>query len=263
MLRPGRAIVMYGLLSASAWAGAAEQCRLHDDPAEAAAACTRWIESGGLNGAQLSDALSNRGYWLYRTGDLDAAMGDLDRAISLSPDNAEAYYHLGLVLEASGAIEAAVQQYSRALSLVPGWPAVLVERGNAFHREGDYAGAVADYVAALGQGADDALIYSNLGTSYAQMGADEQALAAQNSALLLDPADDGAYVARAETLERLGRFEAAVADYERALSMDFAFWAPRMKAQMQDAELWGGPLDGTDSADFRAALRACVVSPDC
>ena len=56
---------------------------------------------GPVSGQQTADAWYNRGNALYNQGDLDAAVLAYDEAIQLDPNFMDAWYKMGMVLDAS------------------------------------------------------------------------------------------------------------------------------------------------------------------
>ena len=63
--------------------------------------------------------LNNFGYTLEKKGDLDAAMEQFTKALTINPQHAGAHNNLGLVLMRQGQLEAAYRHFSRALEINP------------------------------------------------------------------------------------------------------------------------------------------------
>ena len=55
----------------------------------------------------------------HNTGDLDAAIDDYSKSISLAPENAWVYSVRGAAYGAKGDLDAAIDDYSKAISLNP------------------------------------------------------------------------------------------------------------------------------------------------
>ena len=111
-------------------------------------------------------------YWYVRGAtynDLgldDAALADLDKAVSLDPRHPLAHNTLGLVRARLGQLEQAVEDFSLAIAINPGF----------------------------------ALAYNNRGAVYRQLGELEKALNDLDQAIRLDPQHARAYYNRALTL---------------------------------------------------------------
>ena len=54
-----------------------------------------------------------------KTGQIDLAISAFERVIAIKPDNAEAYYNMGIVLMDQGKLEEAIEASKKALSLKP------------------------------------------------------------------------------------------------------------------------------------------------
>ena len=82
---------------------------------DAIAACTRRIESGGVNGHELAVMLDHRGLAMRRKGDIDRAIADFDEAIRRAPNFAEPVFRRAVIVfagadVAASAIEMHVQR---------------------------------------------------------------------------------------------------------------------------------------------------------
>ena len=118
------------------------------------------LRTGDLNGAiadydraiqlnpKFAVAYCNRGVAKVQKGDLDGAIADCDKAIQLNPKLAEAYWaycNRGVVKERKGDLNGALADYNQAIELNPKYAVVYRNRGNAKFRSGDFDGAIADF----------------------------------------------------------------------------------------------------------------------
>jgi len=87
------------------------------------------------------DLFLNLGRVYLEQGDLGAATGALETAVSLGPDHAEAHFNLGLVYERRGMIAHAQRQILASLRLDPGAPDARNMLGLVYAEEGDFAQA--------------------------------------------------------------------------------------------------------------------------
>ena len=149
-------------------------------PREAAvAACTRRIESGQLQGADLALAHLNRArahlpyppraeldkigedlnkaisldrnnpeaYWtrasVFGWKQHEQGIADYAKVIALQPDRLDAYFEQAILLEYSD-LDRAIANYSKMLELRPGWRAVCRRRARAYEMKGEDQLALAD-----------------------------------------------------------------------------------------------------------------------
>ena len=61
-----------------------------------------------------------------------------------NPNDALAFHHRGLAVQASGDVERAIADYTRAIALKPNYGPVYESRARAYATRGDYTNAVAD-----------------------------------------------------------------------------------------------------------------------
>jgi tetratricopeptide (TPR) repeat protein len=72
-----------------------------------------------LPGAHLPRAHELMALLLYHQGNAPGAIGELDEALKISPDMAEAHYQKGQILEGTGQLDKAKSAYEKALQLKP------------------------------------------------------------------------------------------------------------------------------------------------
>ncbi len=115
----------------------------------------------------------------------------------------------------------------RALALSPENADILVARGNAYYALQSYAVSLADYERAIAVRLDAAPLHNNRGNTLRELGRHPEALDSFARALALDPGYADAYTNRGNTLLELNRPAEALADYERALARkpDFTYAA--------------------------------------
>ncbi|MBL0712084.1 MAG: tetratricopeptide repeat protein [Desulfosarcina sp.] len=79
-----------------------------------------------------------------RLENLDAALGDMNRAIGLNPGRARPFHLRGLIHEKKGAIDKALEDFSRAIALDPEYGAAFYSRSALFAKMGDNERAYED-----------------------------------------------------------------------------------------------------------------------
>lgn len=150
--------------------------------------------------------------------DLAGRRADLDAALKLEPDSAEAIAQRADLQADSGDLTEALSTYSSALVKSPDDHALLMGRGIAYARLGDAAHAEADFQRAREKAAGPDVL-NNMCWAKATAGvALESALADCNAAIEKAP-DVAQYLdSRGLVLLRLGRIDDAIGDYDRALA---------------------------------------------
>jgi tetratricopeptide (TPR) repeat protein len=156
-----------------------------------------------------------------KSGDLTAALENLDEASSLSVVNSEAMTEIGLIHYAKGDQDAAITAFSQALAVEPDYVRALNNRAVARIAVGRLKAAVEDLDLALTLDSNNADIWNNRANAYCQMGA-----------------VDDAYRDRLQALYA-GRFTAASA-----------------QAGLRKSGFYNGPSDGIWGPDSEDALLA-------
>jgi tetratricopeptide (TPR) repeat protein len=95
--------------------------------------------------------LYNAGYQKAMKGQYEAAIIDLNKAIALKADYAEAYNMLGFSTRKLGRINEAYDYYEKALQLKPVFPEALEYYGEAALQDDDLPRAVSMYISVLKQ----------------------------------------------------------------------------------------------------------------
>ena len=111
------------------------------------ASCTRLIAQ--RKGASLAAAFASRGNWQEKKGNFDAALADLDRAVTIDPKNTFYYDYRADVWLDKGEIDKAISNYNQSIRIDPTYAAPYYSRGRAYEKQGDVARAIESYRAAL------------------------------------------------------------------------------------------------------------------
>jgi len=94
------------------------------------------------------------------------------------------------------------------------------EAGNRLFEDGDYSRALAEYDAALQQNPKAPKLVRARARTLMQMGRNQEALQWFNRAIETEPFFGGAYANRGILHDRMGDYQAAIVDYEKALQLD-------------------------------------------
>jgi prepilin-type processing-associated H-X9-DG protein len=153
-----------------------------------------------------------RGIAAYRSGDFLGAIGNLDEAVRLNPDDAQSHNIRGNVWDELGVFERALADYNNAIRIDPNNPAVFHDRAILWQRKGMLDKALVDLDRAIRFSFSDAILYCDRGLVWYQKGRHERAVADFNQAIKLDPNFAAAYVDRGLILHNNREFNVAFAD---------------------------------------------------
>ena len=81
----------------------------------------------------------------YNEGDLSGAIFNWSLAITINPEDPNAYYSRAIVKNELYTWKAALKDYDKAIEIAPNFASALINRGGLKDENGDYLGAIADY----------------------------------------------------------------------------------------------------------------------
>jgi predicted O-linked N-acetylglucosamine transferase (SPINDLY family) len=193
---------------------------------------------------------------LRRQGRLDEAIAALRQAVAHRPDHAEAHSNLGAALAEKGRFDEAILTLEQAVTYRPDYPEAHNNLGFALAEKGRLDEAVAALERALALQPDYPEAYNNLGNALKAMGRLDAAIAALGRAIALRPeyaeAQNNLGVAFAEQ----GRYDQAIAALRQALALRPDY--PEAFRNLGLALAETGQLD----AAFSALGRALALRPN-
>jgi len=151
------------------------------------------------------------------------AIGHWEEAVRLKPDFAEAHYNLGLALVVSGGLAnlpEAMAHWEQAVRIDSGYAQAHYNLGVALARLGRVPEAIAHWKQALRIDPDYAEVHNNLGSVLAQLGRVPEAMRHWEQALRINPDMPEAHKNLGVALMGLGRLPEAVAHFEQALRLN-------------------------------------------
>jgi tetratricopeptide (TPR) repeat protein len=136
-----------------------------------------------------------------------------------------AYFHRGLAFYRLGDYEQAIADYNQTILLNPTYYQAYYNRGLVYSAQKDYLTAIADFNQSLRQITDLnpislSSIYTDRGASYLALGNFNAAKADFDKALHLDKARSSAYYHRARIYRQWEYFSEAIEDFTRTLAID-------------------------------------------
>lgn len=202
----------------------------------------------------MADAFNTHGMILRALGRQPEAAEAFGKAAKLNPKSREAHYNLGNCLQDLGRLPAAVERYDAALRLDPAMLMAWNNRGLALRRLGRGAEAVASFGEAIGRAAGFAPAYVNRGDALAALGRGGEAIADYDRAIALKPNFAEAHCGRANALMEQGETAAALAGYDRALALAPGFFQAQMGRGIALAAL-GRPVEAEEWMRRATALE--------
>lgn len=230
-------------------------------PAQRIASCTAIIATAlhgtALPKAEIAKIYLARAQAFEQDGDEQAALKDLNTAVSDDPRSELPWIGLANFYVARSDYAQALANYDRALAIAHTDPVVYDDRGAALEALGRHEQAIADFSRAIALDSQDTSAYSNRATAYLATMRPALAIADLTQVIRADPTNGRAFYDRGTAYELSGALEKAEDDYRAARQRAPAF-APasaalgRLLANQDPAEAL---------ADLNAAIRIDPKSP--
>ena len=166
-----------------------------------------------------SDSLHLLSVISYQRGDYAQALGQINLALDINPENSLAWNQRGLALQRLKRFEEALASYDRALAVWPDHAEALCNRGAALHELMRFEEALASCDRALALRPHYAEAFCYRGAALRRLKRLEEALASCDCALAIQPDYALALVNRGDALAELKRFDEALVSYDRALAI--------------------------------------------
>ncbi len=157
---------------------------------------------------------------LFESGEVEAAILSIRRAIEVKPDEAPYHFSLARALQACGRPSEAIAAYQQAISLAPTLAEAHANLANAMRAAGDLEAAIAAAREAIRLAPDLAEAHLNLGAALKEQGALEEALSSFGQAFALAPGLATALSNLGDTLRCLGQLDAALAACRQAVALN-------------------------------------------
>ena len=172
----------------------------------------------------------------YKASDFERAVAEFRRVVDERPDQHAGHLMLGRSLLAAGRSDEAIEPFERALALRPDDASARLHLGHAFHENDRWR----DCVTALNGLDIEALpptfqerAYQVRGACHARLGGTRSAASDLGRIADLNPTAPKARFDHGRWLHSDGQIDAAIAAYERAISMDGSH--PEWKRTLADA----------------------------
>ncbi len=129
-----------------------------------------------------------RAVFRFRKQDLDGSIDDMNKAISIKPDDGHAYEMRSFYYLYKGDLELSRADYNKSIALMPGLPSPFARRGYIrYHLQEDLVGALADFNKAIEWNSEYAEGYADRGIVRGLQGDVDEAIADFKKAKALKP----------------------------------------------------------------------------
>jgi len=155
---------------------------------------------------------------LNATGKKSEAVDAFQKAVGLSPQDAETHYNLGITLQELGRLDEAMASYHQAIASKPDYAKAHSNLGVTLQSLGRLDEAMASYHQAIALKPDYAEAHGNLGVTLQELGRLDEAMASYHQAIASKPDYAEAHINLGVTLQRLGRLDEAMASYHQAIA---------------------------------------------
>jgi tetratricopeptide (TPR) repeat protein len=156
---------------------------------------------------------------LVQEGRLDEAQAQLEKALQIQPDDAEAHSNLGNVLHKKGKRDEAIAHYQKALQIQPSFAKAHHNLANVLLEQGRVDDAIAHYQKALALQPDFLAARNNLGLVFLELGRLDEAQAQFKETLDLRPDFAPAQRNLGSVLLQKGQVQEALAHFQKALQL--------------------------------------------
>jgi protein O-GlcNAc transferase len=186
----------------------------------------------------------------------EQALSEIEAALALKPDDADAHLNRANVLKVLGRAQDALAGYARALEVKPGWPQAENNRGTVLQALSRHDEALGAYDRALAAAPDYAEALNNRGSVLQDLKRPAEALAAYDQALRRAPGFAAAFNNRGSVLMELRRFGDALSCFDRALTL--------RPGDVETINNRGNALQGLARYDEALAMydQALALNPD-
>lgn len=135
---------------------------------------------------------ATRAQALAKSGKVEEALAEFDKAITIDPHHAEALYNRGLLYQRERQHQLAVDDFTSANGLTPQRAEPLLARAISYLAMDKFKEAAADLDEAVQADPQNALAWTTRGQAYERLGDKDKAKASYSRALAIRPRDEGA-----------------------------------------------------------------------
>jgi tetratricopeptide (TPR) repeat protein len=173
------------------------------------------------NYPNLPFAYTNRGYYYYHwEKNFEKAMVDLNKAISLDPNNNEALSNRGVVNYNLGNYKESILDFNSSLKLKKSNVDALIGRANAYSQLHQFDLALPDYDEYMKYKTDDSKAYVWRGIAKINLNKQEEALVDFEKCLSINPNDDEAFYWKGLSFYNKKEYSTALPLLDKSIAMN-------------------------------------------
>ena len=176
----------------------------------------------------LAEAHFYKAYFIFDTDTSGLVEDHLKTAIDLGFEHAEAYYFLGLNYLNNENEDKALINFNKAIELKDDYALVYHNRAGIKRNMGDYSGSLYDYKASVNYREHFPQAFCNMGSLKMVLGDYEGAIEDFTKSIEQDPDHYLAYNSRGYGFYQMGELEKAASDFKRALEIKLDFMEPKL-----------------------------------
>jgi len=155
-----------------------------------------------------------RGINHHDNNELSQAVDYYTASLRQNPNSTRTLFNRGLVYFQQGKYHKSINDFNLLLALEPADGESYEHRGRAKLMIDDFEGAAADYTSAIHFNPHSSLLYLNRGTAHGN------AIRLYNETVEVDATNEQAYNNRANLYLKLGKYDVALRDYNKSISLN-------------------------------------------
>ncbi|MGD0077610.1 MAG: tetratricopeptide repeat protein [Sedimentisphaerales bacterium] len=185
-----------------------------------------------------------------------AALTFFQKAKEKNPQDANAWFQLGVCFDELGRWQEAIEADKQAIKIKPGFAEAHCNLGNAYRELGRYRDAIESYKQAIRIKPDDALAHSNLGVAYGNLGRYQDEIESYKQAIRINPDYALAHSNLGVAYGNLGRYQDEIESYKQAIRIkpDLALAHSNLGVAYGKLGRWQDAMES-----FKQAIR---IKPD-
>lgn len=169
------------------------------------------------------DALHLSGLIAANSGEHEAAIQLISKAIAINSANPPAYRNIGNVYLTIGKHDLAIENYSEAIRLDPNYDDAYFSRGLAYQGLEQLDRAITDYESAINRNPKHIGALTNLGNVFKHQKKIDEAIECYSNAISLNLPNPEPFNNRGNLFYELKRFQLALVDFDRALQLNQSY----------------------------------------
>jgi len=163
----------------------------------------------------------NRGYAYTNLKRYDLALSDLNQAIQLNPNLAQAYGNSGIVFVEIGDYSSAIDSFTKAIEIDNSNASYYANLAFSYAQIKNYSQAISSYIDAIKIEPNNVSLHLDLAFVYLCINQFEKALDEYSTLINLNSSNTELYIYRAGLYYKLNDFQSAIFDYTKAIENNY------------------------------------------